>query len=226
MSPAIKFWFEFSDNSRFWSAAAAELTAGSCGNEKESIWMRKATGNRIRDLFAFKSKSFRREMSSGSFSSFSHLEGVHRRGKQSMNNPIPRRLLAICRNVYVDNEAIIAIYRFLCRSWKGFSGSRAEIDENIHKMFQFIFCRNCDCDCCVYLFTFYAIYRTQSRIRHGRRPGTLPARNALTFMTKRKLSNLLRFFPGRQGTVVCAIDSQLGNQTRVQPGLKVSLMID
>lgn len=31
-----------------------------------------------------------------------------------MNNPIPRRLLAICRNVYVDNESVLAIYRFLC----------------------------------------------------------------------------------------------------------------
>lgn len=34
VSLEIKIWFKFSDNSRFRSAAAAELAAGSCGNEK------------------------------------------------------------------------------------------------------------------------------------------------------------------------------------------------
>lgn len=61
------------------------------------------------------------------------------------NNLIPSLIpkLTICRNVNINNELfspfVMLIYRFL---WKDFSGTRAEIDANIHKMFS-LFNNNC-----------------------------------------------------------------------------------
>lgn len=79
VSLAIKFWFEFSDFDRCHSGARCR----SCGNEKESIWMRTATGNRIRSDLHLNRKVFVGKMSS----SFSHLEGVCRQPMNTIQFP-------------------------------------------------------------------------------------------------------------------------------------------
>lgn len=127
--------------------------------------MRAAPGNRIEERFAFKSKSFRQE------NVFQLL--ASRRSSPAVE--FPGDCWQFVEMFTPTMESFSQFIVFCARPLKGFAGSRAEIDENIHKMFQFILVCNENCDCCVYSFTFYAIYRTQSRIRIGRRPGTFSA---------------------------------------------------
>lgn len=172
VSLAIKIWFKFPITPDSDPLPQRSSLPVRVETRKESIWMRTATSNRIRERFAFKSKSFRRE---NVFQLLASRRSSPAVDEKSDSPAIVGNLSKCLRRQWSDSRNLSF---FVLGCWKGFSGSRAEIDENIHKMFQFTLRRNCDCDCCVYLFTFYAIYRTQSRIRHGRRPGTLPAAKA------------------------------------------------
>lgn len=95
---------------------------------KESIWMRAAPGNRIEERFAFKSKSFRRE------NVFQLL--ASRRSSPAVE--FPGDCWQFVEMFTPTMESFSQFIAFCARPLKGFAGSRAEIDENIHKMFQFI----------------------------------------------------------------------------------------